>query len=122
MTTTRTRWLPAGWGIVCSHKLDGKGWRYEAHIGGEKIAWAGQFRTNAEADRAAKSALRAWAYEHLEFVAGQRRYHAAFGGKTLCGLPSDCAPLAHSTIGIGNVDCLRCGTILNAIEEEMETT
>ena len=29
----RTRWLPAGWGIVCANRIGGTGWRFEAHLG-----------------------------------------------------------------------------------------
>jgi len=115
----RTRWLPAGWGIICSHKLDGNGWRFEASISGEIVAGDVQFRTNAEATRAAKRALRAYAYERLRVFAGQKRYHAAFRSQTLCGASGRlCGPSVR--YGLGDVDCLRCRAILNAIEAEAE--
>jgi len=113
----RTRWLPAGWGIVCSHKLDGNGWRFEASIGGEIVARAGQFRTNSEADRAAKRALRAYARPLMQNHAGVCRIHLTFGNRGLCGFRfSDRIPSRAPA------DCPRCLKIVEAIDAELRET
>ncbi len=79
------RWLPVGWGII-TNNLDGS-WMFTAKAAGIPEGTGRGFRTEREAMRAAKRALRLEALDMAQDVFTQRLMHLGIPGThtAFCG-------------------------------------